>query len=735
MKLFLAAFQKLKEARYEISSLMALTFVCFWFFRLSLRENVSFGVYQDNEFMISPIMHSLATNNNGLILNTFLPEFLGGLDLQSFAQFSGFYPLYFAGTALFETPLSSIQALNYLIHLHLSVFAIGSYILLKSIAVDRLAAIAGVILIVFNANNLNYASWVNITAAYAWLPWIITFQIKALELNRYRYWFFFFLSSGMMFMASPSQPVIHAFFMVIILMCSRFFRIRKNPVERLNFVKSMRKSVYLLPVFLAFISPVLIPLVVNASAQIRWIGNFPAILGLSEIPYDAFLTAQVEKKEILNLILPPSNPREIGSIYFGFLVFVLLLLGLKRLRKNFYWKLFFVIGIYSLLSSFGSNFGFAQINYRIPLLSAIREPSRFLVLAHFCFGICSALAADDAIKRFKKYQFIKIPGLSNFINLPLARNGFAVAIVVMILPIQAWGTKWSAPQISSSNFITERWSTLDAPLMKISQLDPRKDYRVIFGGEIDPQRASMYSAFYGLRTLNTYINPLPYEQFNAMYFYNNYNYNYKNMLGVRYLVCTLECPIIGTKEYLNFKNIWADSKFRILENDKAQSFAYLPKKVIVSSSTNESLDILKLGSQVNSVIDAESSNPTELNADCVFLNMKNQKFTKITASIRCNSEGYLILSSYNDGNWGASLNNTTQKIETANGYLVGLKLFKGINNVHLEHESKLKLASYKFSVVVLAMVVLILMVQKKSSLFLNKTTKRKTRQNSKYQFD
>jgi hypothetical protein len=186
-----------------------------------------------------------------------------------------------------------------------------------------------------------------------------------------------------------------------------------------------------------------------------------------------------------------------------------------------------------------------------------------------------------------------------------------------------------------------------------------------------------------------------------MYFFDNFNPGYKEVLGARYLVCSLDCPIIGTPNYLNYNSIWFNSKYRILENDGAYAFVTLPKKVILGSNITESLNFLNQVEQSASILDQDSEITRVLDVDCSLKDYENTNFTSITAKIECQSGGYLVLGAYNDGNWVATTNKISKKIELANGYFVGLELPTGKSTIEIEHKSRLRLASIKFSALIL----------------------------------
>lgn len=699
---------------HEILALSTLALSCAWFFRKSLTGNHSFGIWQDNEFLISPLLHSLGEKNSWLGLETYLPEFLGGLSLDSFAQFSTLYPFYFIGSALFESPISSIESLNLLIHLHLLIFSFGSYYLARSLSCSRLVAIICALFVVFNANTLNYATWLNIIAPYSWLPWILFFLIQALEKNLYRYWVFFFFTSILLLLASPAQPVIHTFFLVAFISLAKYLSVRKNPAKKKPYFSTIKKFVIGFPFFVIALSPILVPLLVAAARQIRWIGDYPPVIGFSKIPFEGFLTTQVEISEIPNMLFPPTVGREIGSVHFGPIILTLLIYGLLKLNKNLYWKTFFFIGVYCLFSSFGNNFGFAQINYHIPLINAIREPSRFLVLSHLCFGICAALGMNEAMLRLQKASRGKRLAGKSLSNGNLT-TFVSVILLVIFLFTQPSIIKWQSPDISSSDYFSQNWKNLEDPINQIKELDPSGEFRVILGGEINSQKASMFLAFYGLRTLNVYLNPIPLQQFNSIYFYDNFGYRYKELLGARFLICSFNCSAKSSALYQDYKLVWSNSTYELYENENAHGFATLPKKILMSFKPQESLVELSNNKQYDSVVESSTFDKKVKNVECYFLDKRNEKYKEVFATVSCKSDGYLVISAFNDGNWKGYINGDSVKVGKANGNLVMVKLQPGINELNVKHVSTSRdfMMPISFMLIILALSVLIFLSRSK----------------------
>lgn len=685
----------IREKSLEFFWIIVLLISSGWFVFSSFRPGKSFGIWLDNEFLISPIFNSITNQSGSHGIASYLPQYLAGLDVQGFPQFTPLYPFYFFGSSLFQTPESSIGGLNILVHLHLLIFTLGGYFLLRVLGIDRFSSSIGAVFMAFNANTLNYATWLNLIAPYAWMPWILGALFRAFKKGTYGSWSLFFFFCCLLIFASPSQPMIHAFFLVTIVIVLEFLNARKGVPTKLFFLKNLKRGLALGPVFLALLAPVLVPNILNIQNQIRWVGPFPAVVGHAKIPFEAFLITQVELNEIPNLLIPNSVPRQVGGLYIGIIVIALIVYGALYLRSQRLWKLFFFIGAYSLLSSFGDNLGLAYVNYQIPLINLLREPSRFLVLVHLSFAICAALALHDlhrkSVDSFNRY--LSVSGTSKTGFWRKITTVFAAFLVLSLSYGQSNWLNWKAPEISSSEYQSGNWRELERVLQRINRLDPSSTYRVIFDGKLNTQEASMFSSFYNLRTLNTYINPLPFEQFNSIYFYNSMPTSYKELLGARFLVCE-DCNDEVLRSYANYKQIWKYGSFNLFENSRANEYLKVPANITyfpegITNFQNE-LDRSESPGESVFVQDNDLQTTRTSRTECTVSDFSQEQFERFRANVSCKTRAILVLNFFNDKNWRAKINGKSTVPFSVNGNLVGINLEEGTNNVQIFHEPILR---------------------------------------------
>ena len=125
-------------------------------------------------------------------------------------HFSILYPFYFFGLLNYGGPLASLYTLTYLTLVHLFVFYINLYVLLRCAAITPWASYIGASVGMLAWNTELYASWITITASYAWLPLVLAGGVLLLRSPGKACGILVFsIAAGLLALASPSQPVIH----------------------------------------------------------------------------------------------------------------------------------------------------------------------------------------------------------------------------------------------------------------------------------------------------------------------------------------------------------------------------------------------------------------------------------------------------------------------------------------------------------------------------------------------
>ncbi|MFZ4288299.1 YfhO family protein [Variovorax sp. HJSM1_2] len=698
-------------------------------------EKYSFATHLDNEFFLAPILsHISEVLRHGewpLWINTIL----GGIPLFNFAQLSPFYPFYFSFLPIFETPLEAMRSMHLITLMHIFIFLANSYILLRVLQVSRIAAIVGAVLIAFSSNSQNYAVWINITAPYAWLPLYLAGLIKVLEQPKsLPACMTMLFAIVMLTLASPAQPLIHAVVISVLLFLSyTLFLYKKNNFK--NFFPALGTVSLIALIAILLTAPVLIPVVSDFKDMIRWVGGFPPVIGNDLIPFEAFLTDQVRIADIPAIFFKMANTQAVGGLFIGLIpIFLAIKSGSARKINWAVWPIIF-LAIYSLLSSFGSNFGLAYVNYEIPLINKIREPSRFLFLFQFSVGLLAAFGIDQIIREFSKISqnpssywkkfFAGFVVLSIAFSLVIAfkiqDRGHEVALRTLIpLGLLIFGTiflarlrpnfnknvilsfwaaltigaqwiqvPWIAPKISDSQFLATGGVGLMSALERIAEKDPNRQYRVVFEGSIQKQHGAMLASYLGLRTFNAYVNPAPYQQFKEIYYHVPRKDNYVRALGGKFLVCQ-DCTKESTNGYEFSENI---SGFSIYEAPAALPYTYIAQSIngLFGSSDDFAdktinLDLKKPVLFIEpGTLTLESAKSTVATSLCFNQAQSPVKFNKRIYSIQCDTDGVFVLNEFSSSSWEVLVDGELKMPLKVNGNQIGVPFKSGAHFIEFRY--------------------------------------------------
>jgi hypothetical protein len=579
---------------------------------------------------------------------------------------------------------------------------------------------------------MSYSNWVNMVSTYSWMPLYLAGLVGILGSQQFSKRFVVYALLGIVFLtaASPSQSLIHAVYISIVFIVFYLLDLkRKNKLELA--IRPLRMLAIVSLVAFLLCAPVLLPALLEFKNMIRWVGNFPPVIGNARIPFDAFLVDQMSFSNVANLLVKIKG-RDVGDIFSGPLIVTLALFALISKNKPWVIKALIFICFYSLLSSFGSNSGLAYINYFIPYLDKIREPSRFIIV--FQLGICSLAAIGiDMIASFHKnvnQRLIFKISLCMLVTIILACIATYIERTSIISPINPWiqvgvlflistitiifiwienkkylksiPLIWScsvvailffqvpraAPNVADSMTLSPEVVRLNRVLDQIIVLDPKHEYRVIFEGGVNGQKAAMLASYKGIRTLNSYFSPLPYKNFLELYYHGARSDNYFRVLGAKFLICGT-CTEENTKGYKFLDSISGLSIYEIKD--------VLPR-VYVSDSINGSflsladfiLKISSLDLKQEPLFVKQGSSlklppKSELNSAACDYKITFRSPIKITANTFCNNESILIFNEFYDSSWIAEINNNNVEVEVVNGNQMGIKLKPGESKVLLTY--------------------------------------------------
>ncbi|MGC1547376.1 MAG: hypothetical protein WA777_02500 [Rhodanobacter sp.] len=141
-------------------------------------DAVVFG--PDAENILAPLFFDISRSigQHGLWAGMYAPGQFAGLPLWSSPWFHPLYPFYFnwlgSDTSIFDT----VARLQWVDYLHLSIYGMGTYLLCREIGIRPWLAIAMGVSSPWLPAVQSTLPWPPILASFAWLPWIVAFQIR-----------------------------------------------------------------------------------------------------------------------------------------------------------------------------------------------------------------------------------------------------------------------------------------------------------------------------------------------------------------------------------------------------------------------------------------------------------------------------------------------------------------------------------------------------------------------------
>ena len=658
--------------------------------RESLGDQKTFSISQDAEFHLGPLFSIMSRQIHLNIWPNYAPQLIMGVPLYNNQQFSPFYPFYFLSGRFFQNPENASASLNLIAILHIYIFALGGYFLMTALKVSTSLAALGGVFIAVNAQNEFVMGWVNIIAPYAWVPTIVAFFIRFLRRPNQFDAFGFSIALFLLVSASPAQPLIHTFYIVLIILLFKYFAVPWS--QRIKYIESSIAQGIISALFsLALLLPIILPIITTQDSMIRWIGKYGALHGSEKMSFEAFVYDQLGFNEIKNILLEAPNTHTNGNPYLGVVVTSLLVLGVVTAVFNKNWELraFTFISVYCLFSLFGESTIFGHLNYHLPLINRIREPTRFLQVLNFTAPVCGLLALQLLMSKFSIGK----------------KNLTRVMVPSVLLLVFSWGSNFTSYSYSGSTVLQENWNELQPIYSMIDKLDPARQYKVAYAGDLNYQNASMYGSYMDMYSLNAYFNPAPEDRMQYVYqggFLNNIKYS--ELLGVKYILCK-KCTEQIESSLKPFKVISKIGNISLLESDGAYPYLYAQNGVDDRVLNSEDL--------MNSLKNNEVSTP-RIYADSAVKRIAapTKYFTcnfspgpvyqEREARAECHTKSVVLLNEFYSSDLKITANGKRLTTFKVNGNMTGFELAKGTHHLEIDFQPLIMLQSYIISSVLIA---------------------------------
>ena len=721
--------QRIPKNLIVLLTLLALWCVFLW---NAFGADKSFALFQDNEMGIGPVVSAMSSilRHGGWPLR--LDTILGGVPLYNYTQLSPFYPGYLFVLPIYGSPFDVIYSMHWVTLIHTLILEINMYIFLRVIGVSRLAAFTGAALVTFSANSFAYAVWMNIVVPYSWLPLYLAGLLGILKYPRSISYSAMALGGIVLLtLASPAQPLIHAVFLSVVFVCAYWRdKIHSGETRMVPFTIGRILAVAVLALF--FVAPALLPAALEFKNMIRWVGPFPAVMGNARIPFAAFQTDQLTIADLGGVFFKFKSAA-VGSQFVGVLAIALASVAAVSRPRSWIVIALTFIAVYSLISSMGSNLGLIYLNYVIPLLNKIREPSRFLVLFQFAVGVLAAmgidelrktaLLAEDRANAKRRLIALAVTTVIAFITMFVGRERivsnvppFVSVAILGVLTLVTWITTrsnfrgrntmiaaawggatlallaievpWIPPPVAYSHYLTSGALALDKAIERVSALDPGHEYRVLFDGKIDKQQAAMLASYRDVRTFNSYFNPAPRRQFEELYYQGPRADNYFRVLGAKYLICN-ECAAESLRGYKHLESI---AGYEIYETGDV-----LPHSYIVHRLNGEFLDLADFVTKAASadltkkilfvepkvVVGLDGS--SDAAGDVCISREENRTENRSQFVVQCKSSGVLVMNEFFDDAWRTSVDGVKIQPLRVNGNQIGVPFISGSHVIEFRY--------------------------------------------------
>jgi hypothetical protein len=704
-----------------------------------LASRLLFAPFLDNVHIYGPIFSEVSRLALSRAVPYYLPDIGTGFPVFESPHFSILYPFYFFGLLNYGGPLVSLYTLTNLTLLHLLVFYVNLYVFLRCSTIQSWAAYVGASVGMLARNTEIYAGWITVAASYAWLPLVLAGGVLLLRFpGKASGIILFSVAAGLLALASPSQPVIHAVLSCLILFATGAVWMCLH--RRFAELRRLGWSLVLCgTIGFGLAGVAVLPMYIASGGMIRHVGAGAAVIGHAHIPWESFNLTELGLSQLAGILIRPSSIHVLGSPYVGPLGAagaLLTAIYFRQLQPFLRMLLlsFAIIGSYGLLSGLGTNLGLAYLNFHLPFINRIREAGRHLVLFVIGVSFLSGVGYSLLAQRLEQYkQRGNISSLIAPAVLGLAfagiivwelllnaqggsRTGFlmlALAPIVLLIG-RAWKLSGYRAVVLAAAFVSTAalaipvrgipvsQSEFDKPINLLSHrvlqsVAPNIDrgYRVDFRDKAFSNRLwAMNASYYGIKSFYNQLTPQPYDQFR---FSNLVNIPHlRDLMGARYVLCGPNDSPLNP----NAKQILETEGYRLYENPAPMGRLTLVHGV--SGSTKDEAQFTQIIRKSFDYFFTAYVNATEFETVQRFLGGSGplahpgDRILKIvdqpnrnSSIVQSDSASLLVLNEWFTPAWKARVNGKKQPVLRINQWQTGVLLRDGKNCVEFEYHPTL----------------------------------------------
>jgi hypothetical protein len=757
--------QSQRKSALDIFAVLALVATFLLRYTPFLASHLLFGPFIDNVHIYGPIFSEVSRLAAAGAVPYYLPNIGTGFPVFESPHFSILYPFYFFGILNYGGPLASLYTLTGLTLLHIFVFYLNLYVLLRCATIPPWASYIGASVGMLARNTELYASWITITASYAWLPLVLAGGVLLLRFpGKTRGMLVFSIAAGLLALASASQPVIHA-----ALVCLMLFAAGAAWMYLHRRFGDARRTAWSLAICggIAFglAGAAILPMYIATGQMIRAIGAGAVVIGHAHIPWENFNLTQLTLNQAPGIVVRPTWISIVGSPYIGPLGLIgTLLTGFYFRRLDGFLRMlvlaFGAISLYGLLSGFGTNLGLAYVNFHLPFVNRIREAGRHLVLFVIGVSFLSGLGYSLFARRLEEYKERRDPrllilgtalmliflGIILWELFPNGANrmerGFWILVLAPMLYVL--GSVWKLPGYKNLTVaavlvsaaavvipvrgVPVSQSSFSQPINLLShrviqdvvhKIDA--GYRVDFRDNTFSNRFwAMNASYYGMKSFYIRLTPRPYAQ--ARFERLTNTPHLCEMMGARYVLCgPTDLP---TDE--DAKVIMETEGYHLYENSKPMGRITLVHRVAGSAENERQfINIIRKGLDYFSEAYVAAA---DFDAAQKFLDGSQslshfpdhiQKIVDQTnrssSAVESDSASLLILNEWFTPAWKVRVNGKKQPVLRVNQWQTGVLLPAGKNLVEFEYRPTLfraLMALHRITFVLLLLFVIFDVVRK-----------------------
>ncbi len=754
-----------RNSALESFAVLALVITFLLRYASFLASRLLSGAFLDQVHIYGPIFSEVSRLASSGTVPYYLPDIGTGFPMFESPHFSILYPFYFFGLINYGGPLASLYTLTNLTLLHIFVFYLNLYVLLRCATITPWASYIGASVGMLSWNTQLYSGWITITASYAWLPLVLAGGVLLLRFPGKACGILVFsTAAGLLALASPSQSIIHAALTCLILFTSGItwmcIQRRFADVRRVAWSLAVCGGIAF-----GLAGAAILPMYIATGEMIRHIGAAAPLIGHARIPWESFNLYQLTLKQVTGIVVKPAWIAIVGSPYVGPLGLIgTLLTGIYFRRLDPFLRMlavaFGVISLYGLLSGFGTNLGLAYLNFHLPFVNRIREAGRYLVLfvigASFLSGLGYSLLARslEQYNERRNARPLIPPGVlvlifAGIILWELFNNGGGqtqigfwilalaptlfllgrlcrlsgyqkvasaavfVSVAGVVIPVRGFPASksdFNKPMNLLSHKVIQNF---------VSKIDT-SGYRVDFRDTAFSNRLwAMNASYYGVKTFYNQLTPQPYDQFR---FSNLTNIPHlREMMGARYVLCGLNnSPTDGAA-----REILETDGYRLYENPKPMGRITLVHR-LAGSATNEPEFINTISKGFDYFSEAYVT-PHDFESTQYFLGSAQMlphprdRTAKIVdqanrsySEVESDSTSLLVLNEWFTPAWKVRVNGRNQTVLRVNQWQTGVLLPAGKNRVEFEYRPilfRVLMALNRITIVLLLLVVILAVVR------------------------